>query len=105
MTTGPAHWELLARARAVDNQCYVLVASPARTVEPPATQQSPYPHYTAWGHSTVVAPWGDIVATTDDSDDLVVCDIDLGKVDEMRTAIPIGMQRRSDLYQLTDGTK
>jgi len=44
MTTGPAHWELLQRGRAVDNQVYVAACSPARDME--AT-------YNAWGHSTV----------------------------------------------------
>ena len=48
MTTGPAHWELLARARAVDNQCYVATVSPARDVTA---------SYVAWGHSLIVNPW------------------------------------------------
>jgi len=48
MTTGPAHWELLARARAIDNQCYVATVSPARDVTA---------SYVAWGHSLVVNPW------------------------------------------------
>jgi omega-amidase len=48
LTTGPLHWELLARARAVDNQVYVAVCSPARNLEA---------SYHAWGHSTVVDPW------------------------------------------------
>jgi omega-amidase len=45
MTTGPAHWELLARGRAVDNQLYVATPSPARDTAA---------GYVAWGHSTVV---------------------------------------------------
>lgn len=98
LTTGPAHWELLQRARAVDNQCYVMMASPART-EPPATPGK-YPHYTAWGHSTLVAPWGDVVATCDEKEALVVADIDLGKVEEMRQSIPVRDQKRRDLYTL-----
>ena len=48
MTTGPAHWELLARARALDNQLFVASVSPAR--DESAT-------YHAWGHSTLVDPW------------------------------------------------
>ena len=48
MTTGPAHWELLQRARAVDNQLFVATCSPAR---------NPDASYHAWGHSTVVSPW------------------------------------------------
>ncbi|KAF6120636.1 nitrilase family member 2 [Phyllostomus discolor] len=48
LTTGPAHWELLQRGRAVDNQVYVATASPARDDKA---------SYVAWGHSTVVNPW------------------------------------------------
>ncbi|GBM25775.1 Omega-amidase NIT2, partial [Araneus ventricosus] len=48
MTTGPAHWELLQRARAVDNQLYVATISPARDETA---------SYHAWGHSTLVSPW------------------------------------------------
>jgi len=100
LTTGPAHWELLQRARAVDNQCFVITASPARAISSNGDKDSKYPHYTAWGHSTVVSPWGDIVATTDEKASIVIADLDLGRVDEVRKAIPIGLQRRSDLYQL-----
>lgn len=99
LTTGPAHWELLQRARAVDNQCYVMMASPART-EDPKDDDAKYPHYTAWGHSTVVSPWGEIVETTDETEGIVVADLDLEKVKEMRQGIPIGNQRRTDMYNL-----
>ena len=98
MTTGPAHWELLQRGRALDNQCYVLTASPARSNEP--DPDSKYPHYTAWGHSTCVSPWGDVVATTDEKEGIVMCELDMSKVEETRKGIPIGNQRRSDMYML-----
>ena len=108
MTTGPAHWEILQRARAVDNQCFVLTASPSRvtknceTVEQSTdTKNARYPHYTAWGHSTAVSPWGDIVATTDEKEGVVMADLDLKRVDEVRSGIPIGKQRRTDLYNLS----
>lgn len=99
MTTGPAHWELLQRARALDNQCFVATASPART-EAPLTP-GPYPHYTAWGHSTVVDPWGTVVATRDETPGMVVADLDLSKVNQVRESIPILQQRRTDLYSLS----
>ncbi len=103
LTTGPAHWELLQRARALDNQCYCLTASPARvTAEAAAatstTSPSPYPHYTAWGHSTVVGPWGDVLATCDEGPALVVADVDLTRVPQIRQQIPILQQKRYDLY-------
>jgi len=103
LTTGPAHWELLQRARAVDNQCFVLTASPARTEPPPDDKKGKYPHYTAWGHSTAIGPWGDVVATCGEGEDLVVCDLDVGKVEEMREGIPVAKQKRGDLYRLSGG--
>ena len=102
MTTGPAHWELLQQARAIDNQCFVITASPARSEEGDSDSAKKYPHYTAWGHSTVVSPWGDIVATTDEKECVVVADLDLNRLAEVRAGIPIGNQRRTDLYTLED---
>jgi len=101
LTTGPAHWELLQRARAVDGQCYVLTASPAR-MTPPPDDDSPYPHYSAWGHSTVVSPWGEIVATCDEKPGVVIADLDMNKVNEMRMGIPTMDQKRNDMYRLVN---
>lgn len=98
MTTGPAHWELLQRARAVDTQCFVLTASPARVESSPDLK---YPHYAAWGHSTAVTPWGDILATRDETEGIVTADLDMSKVEEMRQAIPVEKQKRVDLYHLS----
>jgi omega-amidase len=98
MTTGPAHWELLQRARALDSQCYVLTASHARVEEP--KEESKYPHYTAWGHSSIVSPWGDVAAKADEKESLVVYDIDLDRVDEVRKGIPTSQQKRTDLYKV-----
>lgn len=56
-TTGPAHWELLLRARALDGQCYVVACSPAWGVDGDGGGGS---GYEAWGHSMVVGPWGDV---------------------------------------------
>lgn len=91
MTTGPAHWELLLRARAVDNQTFVAACSPARDNNG---------KYVAWGHSSVIDPWGTVIATTDEKPDIVYADIDLRKIDEIRAAIPTSKQRRHDLYEL-----
>jgi omega-amidase len=101
LTTGPLHWELLQRGRAVDNQCWVLTASPARTPStPPAAQASThkYPVYYAWGHSSAVNPWGAVVATSDENEAIVPVDVDLDDVHDIRGSIPIYQQRRSDLY-------
>lgn len=65
-TTGPLHWELLQRGRAVDNQLYVSAVSPAR---------NPNTTYNAWGHTTIVDPWAAIVATTDENEAIIYADI------------------------------
>ncbi|XP_052773362.1 omega-amidase NIT2-like [Mya arenaria] len=91
MTTGPVHWELLQRARALDNQIFVATVSPARDENA---------SYVAWGHSTVVSPWGDVMATTEHQEDIVYVDIDFGRLDEVRSQIPITVQRRNDLYNV-----
>lgn len=106
LTTGPAHWELLQRARAVDGQCYVLTASPARMPPPDkdaGDDESKYPHYSAWGHSTVISPWGEVVATCEEKPAVVLADLDMKKVEEMRMAIPTMVQKRHDLYRLVGG--
>ena len=91
MTTGPPHWELLQRARALDNQCYVAAVSPAR---------NPASSYQAWGHTTLISPWGDVVATTEHAPAVVVADVDLTKVAEIRQNIPVSLQKRHDVYSL-----
>jgi len=90
-TTGPKHWELLQRARAVDNQVFVLTCSPSR---------SPESKYQAWGHSTVVSPWGEVIATTEHGPAVVCCDLNLSLVSDVRKQIPSRSQKRLDLYNL-----
>lgn len=90
LTTGPLHWELLARARAVDNQIYVALCSPARDLTA---------GYHAWGHSTLVDPLGQLVATTEENEDVVYGDIDPNFLQESRTNIPVTTQRRFDVYK------
>eukprot|EP00294_Goniomonas_avonlea_P003820 CAMPEP_0114574842 /NCGR_PEP_ID=MMETSP0114-20121206/19617_1 /TAXON_ID=31324 /ORGANISM="Goniomonas sp, Strain m" /LENGTH=283 /DNA_ID=CAMNT_0001762299 /DNA_START=60 /DNA_END=911 /DNA_ORIENTATION=+ len=91
MTTGPKHWELLQRARAVDNQLYVAAVSPARDSSA---------GYVAWGHSTLVGPWGDVLATTEDAATIVYADVDLAAVTQVRAQVPTSLQRRTDLYDV-----
>lgn len=93
LTTGPKHWELLARARAVDNQCFVAVASPSRV---------PGDGYQAWGHSSVVDPWGEVLETTGHEADIVYATLSPPEVDKVRSAIPVSLQKRDDLYEVRD---
>ena len=81
MTTGPAHWELLIRSRALDNQIYFAACSPARN-------QSL--SYLAYGHSSIATPWGDFCATTDASQSIVYGTIDRDYEDKIRRELPIG---------------
>ncbi|KAF8321808.1 carbon-nitrogen hydrolase [Clavulina sp. PMI_390] len=90
LTTGPLHWELLARARANDNQIYVALCSPARDMS--AT-------YHAWGHSTLVDPMGVVKSTMDENEGIIYGDIDPQVIQETRQGIPVTVQRRFDVYK------
>ena len=95
MTTGPAHWQLLQRARAVDHQLYVAAVSPARSKNKN--------DYQAWGHSSVVSPWGDIVAEVSDEaqgQHVIVADLDFDNVNEFRSSVPTSLQKRLDIYSI-----
>jgi len=83
------HWELLQRARAVDNQVFVASVAPA---------QDKTADYISWGHSQVVDPWGKVIAKTEFDEEIVYADIDLNVLDQVRQQIPVFGQRRTDLY-------
>lgn len=91
MTTGPAHWEVMFRSRAIDNQCFVAGTSDAR---------DPDFSYVAWGHSMVVDPWGTVVSELDEKPGIAITEIDLGYVDQIRAQLPLLSARRTDLYEL-----
>ncbi len=91
VTTGEAHWELLMRSRAVDNQCFVIAASPAR---------NPESSYQAWGHSMVVDPWGRIMAEAGEEEGIIYAELDFEQVEQIRQQLPLLEHRRQDLYQL-----
>lgn len=79
-TTGPAHWSLTGRARAVDNQCFVALASPARSKDLT---------YKAYGHSMLVDPWGQVLCEGDHGPQAISHGIDLDKIKEVRQALPL----------------
>ena len=91
MITGAAHWDLLQRARAVDNQVFVATCSPARDTSPDAG-------YVAWGHSSLYTPWGEQVCSASSGQEIVYADIDLNDTNAMREQIPCWKQKRTDLY-------
>jgi deaminated glutathione amidase len=94
--TGPAHWELLLRARAVEEQSFVIGAGQVGVLPP----GMPRCH----GHSMVVDPWGTVLAErTDATPGTVVADLDLGYLDDVRARLPVLANRRPDAYRGMDG--
>lgn len=87
MTTGPAHWELLFRARALDNQCFLAGCAPARDETA---------GYVSYAHSLVCDPWGRVQAQAEAVPELLICDIDLSETDAVRAQIPVLRARRTD---------
>lgn len=88
-TTGPLHWHLLARARAVDNQVYVIACSPSRDMSA---------GYHAFGHSLIVNPSGVIIAEAGEKDEILFATLDGDVIEQFRAAVPITTQRRFDVY-------
>jgi len=89
-TTGPLHWELLLRSRALDNQLFVVGCSPAF---------NPNLDYPVYGHSTIVDPWGKIIGTTKEKEDIIISEVNLDEINTIRQQIPILKQKRKDLYK------
>lgn len=81
MTTGPAHWEVLFRSRALDQQIYVLGCSPARDAEA---------SYIAYGHTILTDPWGRVVQELDEKEGMLCAAVDLAYADSVRQQIPLG---------------
>ncbi len=93
MTTGPAHWELTLRMRAVDNQCFMVGAAPARNESA---------SYVAYGNSIVTDPWGSVVCRAGAEETILYADLDLSRTESIRRQIPILSNRRTDLYQVSE---
>lgn len=89
LTTGPLHWKLLAQARALDNQLYVAMCSPARDMDA---------SYPAYGHSMVVDPLANVLVEAEEKEAIVDFEIDADKITETRKNIPLLTQRRFDVY-------
>ena len=89
LTTGPLHWGLQARARAMDNQVFVGLCSPARDMGA---------SYNAWGHSMVVDPNAEVLVEAGEGEEIVYADLGVEKIEEVRKGIPIYRQRRFDVY-------
>ena len=84
--TGRAHWELLLRARAVENTCYVIAPNQFGG------------RFGAWGHSMIIDPWGKVLCEIPEGEGLALAEIDLDYLDQVRRDLPCLAHRRADLY-------
>jgi omega-amidase len=87
--TGPAHWHVLFRSRAVENQVFVAAASPARNNQA---------GYRAYGHSLVVDPWGTIAAEAGTGQAIVYARLSAAVLEETRARLPLLKHRRPEIY-------
>lgn len=92
MTTGPAHWELSFRTRALDNQIYMVGCAPARDVSA---------GYISWGHSIVTDPWGRVIDMLDEKKGILLAELDMDYEEQVREELPLLESRRKDIYQLS----
>ena len=92
MTTGPAHWELSFRTRALDNQIYMVGCAPARDVSA---------GYISWGHSIVTDPWGRVIGMLDENEGILLAELDMDYEEQVREELPLLKSRRKDIYQLS----
>jgi deaminated glutathione amidase len=84
-TTGQAHWELLLRARAVENQCHVLASAQGGLHENGRR---------TWGHSMVIDPWGELLSVQDEGEGMAIADAALQRRDAVRQQLPALTHRR-----------
>jgi len=90
MTTGPAHWEIMFRSRAVDNQVYTVGVAPARDVNS---------CYVSYGNSIIVSPWGEVIERMDEKEGFRIGTLDLDFVEKVRKELPLLEHRRRDIYR------
>ena len=88
--TGRDHWDVLLRARAIENGCFVIA---------PNQVGQAAPHYDSWGHSAIVGPWGELLATVADGEGHACADLDPAEVERVRDALPALANRRADAYR------
>ncbi len=90
LATGRDHWEVLLRARAIENQAFVV--APNQIGEAP-------PHYSSYGRSIIVDPWGVVLAQAPDRECFIAAELDLPRQEEVRSSLPSLANRRPDSYR------
>ena len=88
LMTGKDHWETILRARAIENQIYII--APAQIGVKPAFQ--------TYGRSLIIDPWGNVIAKMPDKEGFIMAEIDLDYLESVRRQIPCLVNRRPDLY-------
>ena len=91
LTTGPAHWELLFKSRALDNQVFCIGVSPACNMDA---------DYHAYGHSIIVNPWGEVISQGNNEEEIIFAEIDLNEIKKVREELPLLKNRRKDIYEI-----
>jgi len=97
LATGRDHWEVLLRARAIENQLFVV--APNQVGEAP-------PHYSSFGRSMIIDPWGLVLATAPDEECFVAAELDFAVEERVRASLPSLANRRPGAYawpQETEG--
>ncbi len=89
MTTGPMHWELTLRARALDNQLFTVAVAPARDEQA---------SYVSYANSMVCSPWGSVAACAGTEPNILIWDLDFQEVGQVRRQLPLLSARRPALY-------
>jgi deaminated glutathione amidase len=90
LATTREHWEVLLRARAIEDQCFVVAANQVG---------EPVPGMHTGGRSMIVDPWGLVLAQAPDAECAIVADLDLGRLEQIRTKLPSLANRRASAYQ------
>jgi predicted amidohydrolase len=90
LMTGRDHWEVLLRARAIENQCFIVAPDVIGGTDK-----------VSYGRSMVIDPWGTVIARAGDRECVIVADLDLGMVDRVRASVPSLASRRADAYDWT----
>lgn len=94
--TGRDHWEVLLRARAIEDQVFLVAPNQVGAASP---------HYDSFGHSAIVDPWGKVLAVAPDEECFVAADLDFGEQERVRDSLPSLANRRPQAYvwpQLTE---
>lgn len=93
MATGPAHWEMTLRSRAVDNEIFMVAAAAAR-----------YEgfNYECWGHSMVVDPYGIILNSCEAEETIIFSEIDLDRIAQVRAQLPTFLKLRREIYKVAE---